>query len=211
MKPSDYKISLDILESQSQYSLPMKKGDTARVVYITLREGGVPYEIGTDCFAVLSGRKPDGTVLENNCVIKGNTIIYEITPQTTAVSGLVDCEIKLYGVDNGLICSPRFSIIVDERVVGDEEIESTSEYSALTNLYGTAISTIKAAEDAAKSANDIADDLQSKLDSGELKGEKGDTPAIDQDYNPTSENAQSGVAVAEAVELAIGGIENGSY
>lgn len=135
MKPSDYKISLDILESQSQYSLPMKKGDTARVVYITLREGGVPYEIGTDCFAVLSGRKPDGTVLENNCVIKGNTIIYTITPQTTSASGLVDCEIKLYGVDNGLICSARFSIIVDKRVVGDEEVESSSEFTALTNLY----------------------------------------------------------------------------
>lgn len=148
MKPSDYKISLDILESQSQYSLPMKKGDTARVVYITLREGGVPYEIGTDCFAVLSGRKPDGTVLENNCVIKGNTIIYEITPQTTAVSGLVDCEIKLYGVDNGLICSARFSIIVDKRVVGDEEVESSSEFSALTELYSNVVTSENARVDA---------------------------------------------------------------
>ena len=148
MKPSDYKISLDILESQSQYSLPMKKGDTARVVYIALREGGVPYEIGADCFAVLSGRKPDGTVLENNCVIKGNTIIYEITPQTTAVSGLVDCEIKLYGVDNGLICSARFSIIVDKRVVGDEEVESSSEFSALTKLYSNVVTSENARVDA---------------------------------------------------------------
>ena len=34
-----------------------------------------------------------------------------------------------------------------------------------------------------------------------LKGEKGDTPLIDQTYNPNSGNAQSGIAVAEAVKL----------
>ena len=224
MKPSDYKISLDILESQSQYSLPMKKGETARVVYITLREGGVPYEFGADCFAVLSGKKPDGNPLENNCVIKGNTIIYAITPQTTAVSGLVDCEIKLYGVDNGLVCSARFSIIVDKRVVGDEEVESSSEFSALTNLYAEArnaenervvaeqtrvenenkrVSTfsdiLKQGEDALKdvneatdSANDIADTLQTKLDNGEFKGEKGDKGDTPENVANAIKNTVSG-------------------
>ena len=243
MKPSDYKISLDIHELQSQYSLPMKKEDTARVVYITLREGGVPYEIGADCFAVLSGRKPDGTVLENNCVISGNTIIYAITPQTTSASGRVDCEIKLYGVDNSLICSARFSIIVDERAVGDDEVESTSEFSALTNLYTEAReaenerviseqarvdnenkrvsnfsnimkqgeNALKEVNEATDFVNDIANTLKTKLDNGELKGEKGDkgdTPTIDQEYDPKSENAQSGVAVAEAVSKKIEFVDN---
>ena len=135
MKSSDYKISLDILESQSQYSLPMKQGDAARVVYITLREGGVPYEIGTDCFAVFSGKKPDGNPIENNCVISGNTIVYEITEQTTSCVGILDCEIKLYSIENGFLTSARFSIIVDKRVVGEAEIESTAEYLQLHSLY----------------------------------------------------------------------------
>lgn len=160
MKPSDYKISLDILESQSQYSLPMKKGDTKRNICITLREGAVPYEIGADCFAVFSGKKPDGKPLENNCVISGNTIIYSITPQTTAVSGLVDCEINLYGADEGLIGSPRFSIIVDERVVGEEKIESTAEFSALTTLYSQ--------------TNKLKTEVENKLANGDFKGDKGD-------------------------------------
>ena len=200
MKASVYKISLDILKSQSQYSLPMKKGDTAREIHITLREGGTPYEIGEECFVIFSGRKPDGNPLENNCVIKENTIIYAITPQTTSASGLVDCEVKLYGAENGLICAPRFSIIVDERIVSDEKIlESEEDISALTELYSilaesensrknaettrvtaekkreddTAVA-IKNVEDATKNANDIADTLQTKLDKGEFKGEKGD-------------------------------------
>lgn len=204
MKPSDYKISLDILESQSQYSLPMKKGDTARVVYITLREGGVPYEIGTDCFAVLSGRKPDGTVLENNCVIKGNTIIYEITPQTTSASGLVDCEIKLYGVDNGLICSARFSIIVDERAVGDEEIESTSEFSALTKLYSETVEIDNALKEAVESGY-FKGEKGDKGDKGEQgeqgiqgvqgeKGDKGDMPSLDDIANAVKSSASGNPA-----------------
>ena len=157
MKPADYRISLDILESQSQYSLPMKTRDTSRIIYITLREGGVPYEIGKDCFAVFSGKKPDGTILENNCVIKENTIIYAITEQTTAVSGLIECEIKLYGAENALICSPQFSIIVDKRVVGEEEIESTPEFTALTHLYSNVDFSIKKAEEASKRANNAVE------------------------------------------------------
>ena len=286
MKPANYRISLDILESQSQYSLTMKKGETSREIHITLREGGVPYEIGKDCFAVFSGRKPDGNPLENNCVIKGNTIIYSITPQTTSASGLVDCEVKLYGANDGLICSPRLSIIVDERAVGDNEVESTSEFSALTKLYsdvaagevarvdaeelrevaedgrefaeagrveaetiralsederkaseetrnqnfeqimteGTA--GIEALGQATKNANNIVANIQQKLDNGDFvgekgekgdKGDKGDTPAIDQVYNPTSENAQSGIAVEEGVKelydanIDVGQIIEGEY
>ena len=174
MKISDYKISLDILKSQSQYSLPMKKGDTARVIYITLRQGGVPFEIGADCFAVLSGKKPDGTIFENNCVISDNTISYAITPQTTAVSGLIECEVKLYGNNNALISSPRFTIIVDERAVGEDEIISSNEYSALTNLYSE--------------TNFLKNDIQEKLESGYFKGEKGDKG----DKGDTGEKGEKG-------------------
>ena len=271
MKPADYRISLDILESQSQYSLPMKQGDNSRVIYITLREGSIPYEISGDCFAVFSAKKPDGNILENNCIIKENTIIYAITEQTTSVSGLVDCEIKLYGANNGFICSARFSIIVDPRAVEDKKVESTSEFSALTQLYSDVVTSenarvgaeelravaenarefaesgrveaetiralsederkaseetrnqnfeqimtkgtagIEALGQATKNANNIVANIQQKLDNGDFvgekgekgdKGDKGDTPAIDQVYNPTSENAQSGIAVEEATRKA---------
>jgi hypothetical protein len=136
MKDSHYRISLDIHSTQSQVSLPVKQGDTSRKVFISLCEGGKPYQIEKDCLAVFSAKKPDGKIIENNCVIADNVIEYAITEQTTAASGMVDCEIKLYGVGSGLITSPRFTIIVDSRAVSDKEIEeSFSEYSALTELY----------------------------------------------------------------------------
>lgn len=135
MKDSHYRISLDIHSTQSQVSLPVKQGDTSRKVFISLCEGGKPYVIEKDCFAVFSAKKPDGTNIKNNCVIADNVIEYTITEQTTAKSGMVDCEINLYGVGGGLITSPHFTIIVDSRAVSDEDIaESFSDYSALTEI-----------------------------------------------------------------------------
>lgn len=217
MKAAIHKISLDVLESQSQHSLQMKKRETAREIHITMREGGKPYVIGEDCFAIFSGRKSDGTPFEHDCVIEDNTIIYKIHEQTTSEVGLVKCEIKLYGVDNAFLCSANFTIVVVDKIVSEEEVlEEEEDINALTALYSIALSAIADVEEATDNANEIADTLQTKLDNGEFKGDKGDkgekgdkgdSSVTDQTYNPTSENAQSGVAVAEAIELAIGDIE----
>ena len=120
MKDSHYRISLDIHSTQSQVSLPVKQGDTSRKVFISLCEGGKPYHIEADCFAVFSAKKPDGKVIENNCVIADNVIEYSITEQTSSARGIHNCEIKLYSTNYGLITSPSFSIIVDGRAVSEE-------------------------------------------------------------------------------------------
>lgn len=179
MKDSHYRVSLDIHSTQSQVSLPIKQGDTSRKVFISLCEGGKPYHIEDDCFAVFSAKKPDKTKIENNCVIADNVIEYSVTEQTSAASGKLDCEIKLYGGDNGLLCSPRFTIIVDARAVSDAEIESTSEYSALTELYNE--------------TNTLKDEVETKLANGEFDGE-------DVNYNLVS-NALKGTASGEIVTL----------
>jgi hypothetical protein len=48
---------------------------------------------------------------------------------------MLDCEIRLYGVNHGLITSPHFTIIVDSRAVKAEKITSTSQYKELDTLY----------------------------------------------------------------------------
>lgn len=179
MKDSHYRISLDIHSTQSQVSLPVKQGDTNRKVFISLCEGGKPYHIEDDCFAVFSAKKPDKTIIENNCVIADNVIEYSITEQTSSARGILNCEIKLYSVNYGLITSPSFTIIVDGRAVSDEEIESTSDYSALTTIY-----------DETLALNDL---LTAKLENGEFDGE-------DADYNLVS-NALKETASGEVVKL----------
>ena len=154
MIDSTKKISLDIHSPSSGEVVNAKRGDTGRRVRISLVDGGVPYVISDECYAVFTAKKPDGNVLYNHCTIENNIITYEITEQTTAVEGRVNCEILLYGADDKLITSPKFTILVYGTVykVGDE-IQSEDEIDALTHLISVATSTIH-------EGNELIEDLE---------------------------------------------------
>ena len=135
MNDSIKRISLDIHSSSSGETVKAKRGDTARKIYISLVDGGRPYIISEDCYAVFTGKKPDEKVVYNDCTIKDNMIIYAFTEQTVAVEGRVSCEIKLYGADGKLITSPKFTIIVHDTVYDEgDEVESSDEFNALARL-----------------------------------------------------------------------------
>lgn len=127
MNDSIKRISLDLHATGSRETVKVKRSDTGRKIYVSLVDGGVPYHISEDCSAVFTGKKPDGNIVYNDCVIEGNVIIYKLTEQTATVPGLVNCEIKLYGADEQLITSPKFSIIVDDTVYEEgDEVETPS-------------------------------------------------------------------------------------
>ena len=134
---TDYRFLLDVHETNSQISLSFKQGDTGRVLYITLTENGDIFNIPQDCVAVFTALKPDGTIIFNDCEINGNEIAYTHTAQTAAVTGKVDCELRLYGTGNTLITSPHFTIFVHPTVYFDQ-IESKDEVNTLTNLISEA-------------------------------------------------------------------------
>lgn len=160
MTNSYYKISLDIHNHGSNVTLKAKQGDTGRMVYITLMDGSRPYAITSECYAVFTAKKADGKILYNKCSIEENTIIYRFTTQTTSFVGKVDCEIKLYGANDKLLTSAGFTLIVEDTVYEDSEVESEKEVSALTDLVSKATTLITSVE--------------SKLASGAFVGEKGD-------------------------------------
>lgn len=135
MNDSIKRISLDIHNTSSGEAVNAKRGDTGRRICISLVDGGVPYIIDEDCYAVFTAKKPDGNIVFNDCTIVKNMIIYSVTEQTVAVEGRVNCEIKLYGSDAKLITSPKFTILVSGTVYNEgDEVESTDEFSALTTL-----------------------------------------------------------------------------
>lgn len=160
MTNSYYKISLDIQDHGSHVSLKAKRGDTGRLLYITLMDGSKPYVITNDCYAVFTAKKPDGNILYNQCSIIGNTIIYAFTPQTTSAVGRAECEVKLYGAENKLLTSARFILLVDDTVYNEGDvIEPMSEVSALTALVCE--------------TNTLIHDVESKLANGEFIGPQG--------------------------------------
>lgn len=140
MKYSVYRFTLNYHTHVSQMSIPVFRGDTAVQLYISITDGGNTYHIEDGCTAVLRGIKPDGTKLLQNCLIENNTrILYTFNKQTTSCEGVVNCEISLYGADGNLLTAPKFIIVVNERAVGDEELLSESDLSALDEILASEV------------------------------------------------------------------------
>ena len=189
MTHSFYKISLDIHDHGSHVSLKAKKGDTGRILQVTLMDGRKPYTITNECRAVFTAKTADGNILFNACSIIGNTICYAFTPQTTCVVGKAECEIKLYGADDKLLTSARFALMVEDTVYNEgDEVESEKEVTALTALISD--------------ANSLIADVRQELNNGGLKGDKGDKG--DQgEVGPQGPQGNSGVNVTTNTYFAL--------
>lgn len=179
MNDSIYRVSLDIQNTTSQVMLNAKKGDNKRRILFSLTDGDKPYIMSPECTAVFRARKPDGTVLYNDCDISENVIAYNLTSQTSASTGIVECEVTLYGSDGQQITSPRFSILIEDTVYSDSEIESRNEFTALNKAL-TAVSNINI--DASKSGSKTTVTIRGKdgaeksvnINDG-ARGEQGET------------------------------------
>jgi len=139
MNQIEHRIRLDVLKDSVQAFLRVFLNDTrSRKLIISLMEGSSSYPLYGVTTAALKARKPDGTILFNSCEVGNTAIIYEITAQTTAAAGDVECELVLYGEGGGVLASPKFKIIVAETIVSDSEVESTNEFTALTEAIQAA-------------------------------------------------------------------------
>lgn len=185
MNSSKYRFTLDMHMAQSQVSLPVVLNDTARILYISLADGGKIYHIADGCLAVIRIERPTGTYIEHFCPIEDNTnIVYDFAQNehTAIVEGLHECEVTLYGLDGGVITTAKFSMVVSARVVDSDNVEITDEnWTMLDSIaveearrqeaFNTAMSDT---EKASKRANAIAEELEQAKANGEFKGEKGD-------------------------------------
>lgn len=132
MNNSVYKITLDMHDTTSQVLMNMKKNDSGREVHICFTDGGKPFKMTDGVIATFRAKKPDGTILFNNCHTDADHILYTLTNQTTSEVGIVECEVTLYGRDLKQITSARFSILVEDILYSDSEVESSDEFTALT-------------------------------------------------------------------------------
>ena len=138
MNNSTYRFTLDLQKHNSQKSIAVFQHDTAVKLYIGLTDGGRPYELSQGCYAVFYGKRSDDKVLVHMCEPKDTTeLIYEFKKSTAAVAGIVECQIRVYSADARLITAPKFAIVVEERVVSDNDIdiEDDDRYDALDELF----------------------------------------------------------------------------
>jgi hypothetical protein len=158
MNYSDYRFTLDIQIHQAQVSVPVTFNDTARRLYIGFTDGRKPYTIPDGCRAVFAAHKPDGNTILNDCIIENNkTVVYEFSKNTTNAEGVVDCEIRLYDIKGKELTSPQFIIVVDKKVIRDEEIPlSESESTTLDDIIRYELERRNAEEERKKLAQFLA-------------------------------------------------------
>lgn len=131
MNSSKFRFMLDLHTTQSQISIPVSLGDTGRVWYISFADGGMPYIIPDGVLAKISIKRQTGRTLEAFCAIEKNTTVKydfasdEITVNTAAVAGIHDISITLYDEDGRILGSPRFTMVVSDRVINKDDITFT--------------------------------------------------------------------------------------
>ena len=129
-----HRIILDLDAAAGGSAVTLRQGENAHRFEICFNRSAQPYHISGDCRAVLAAEKSDGTQLLNSCSIENDTVIYDLTAQTTACPGRLDCEVRLYGAENRLLIAPRFSVYVESSAIDENAVESSDEFTALNEL-----------------------------------------------------------------------------
>ena len=158
MNYSIHRFTLDMHSVQSQISIPVLLGDTGRKFRINLSDGGNPYIIEDGCLAKITINRPTGTHLEEFCEIEGNTTIvypFDKNENTAAVEGIHDCDITLYDLEGNNIASPRFTMVVSERVRKADDITLKDEDFTIIDAIVNA-EAIRVAAEKVRAANEAS-------------------------------------------------------
>jgi hypothetical protein len=156
-----------------------------------LSDGSKPYVIADGCLAKISIKRPTGTRLEGFCTIEGNTtIVYPFSENTCATEGIHECDVTLYGLDEKVITSPRFKMVVSERVVKIDDI-------VITDTDQTALDAMLAKEAERQTA-------EAERKSAETRREEGfSTPMqkLDDALKPTFADDGNGNVIVSSLHL----------
>lgn len=133
MSEAKYRITLDVQDERSRERIVVRRGDDRRKVYITLVDGGKPFDLYDVQLVTFTGKRPDGNTAYGEPAVDIDKIVLVLGSQVTEVVGRVSGELNIYGEDGSLLFTPRFDIIVDETVYyeGDEILTPLSKTRVL--------------------------------------------------------------------------------
>jgi lysophospholipase L1-like esterase len=128
------KIILD-LNNDIYTKIEAKQNDVkSRYIEFTLTNSGVVANL-TGHTVKIYAVKSDNTLIFNNVSVTdavNGKVLVELTSQALAVVGNLNCELVIYGSDSSVLSSKTFVINVLASIRDDGAIESTDEFTALT-------------------------------------------------------------------------------
>lgn len=158
-------IKIDLVEKGVQPIVYAKQNDSqTRFIAASLFANGQPFSVPDGVVAMFRAGKPDGTACfyDSNetgtpaITIAGNLVTVELAEQVLTAPGNVQTEINFYTAGGEKLTSFSFAIQVEKSVLTDQEIVSSDYYNVLTEQ-------VKAAQDAAQSAQTSAGQAEQAL------------------------------------------------
>ena len=133
----DHIINIDLANRINiNKSIEIKKNDTdSHKFIVNIFNSGVNYDL-TGTTAKIYFKKPDSEIVFLSCVydeILNNKLSTILTTQALTSVGNVATEITIYGTSGEILTSVTFDFNVLENIRDDLAIESTSEFTALTD------------------------------------------------------------------------------
>lgn len=168
-------IQLDLCKKNSYKAIPTKQLDiNSRFLRAELLNNGSQYDFNDDVTVILASTR-NGETKAYKCTIEDGCVVAPLTSWMLAEEGYVDCEIVLVDTaSNSKLSSFAFSICVDESIYNDETITQDENYNVLLQLITDVDTAVKSCNTATEKATEIYNTVETKLNNGELKGEKGD-------------------------------------
>lgn len=168
-------IQLDLCKKNSYKAIPTKQLDiNSRFLRVELLNNSSQYDFNDDVTVILASTK-NGETKAYKCTVEDGCVVAPLTSWMLAEEGYVDCEIVLIDTaSNSKLSSFAFSICVDESIYNDETITQDENYSVLLQLITDVDTAVKSCNTAAEKATEIYNTVETKLNNGELKGDKGD-------------------------------------
>ena len=133
-----------------------EEADGRDLIINLIDDNGSPLDLTGKTVSVYI-QKPDNTMIYNSCEVEGNQATVTLTLQMMAVSGLTKlCELQIVDTDNHTlkVTLPPLRIIKSNY---DGAIESTDEFSALTEQINAALTATTNANEAAEEARTTAE------------------------------------------------------
>lgn len=136
VKSATTRITLDMGLPDVQVSVAANHGDINRRWEVTVVDGGQPFPLPDRWTVILSGTKPDGTVLYNGCVVDKGKIIYDFAsgPQIATVVGTFAVQFDIFNEAGELVATPKVWVNIYETIRSMDIVESQDEFTAISQF-----------------------------------------------------------------------------
>ena len=178
MQAINFPFRLDVGKMGNQTQIRIRKTENAtRRIVVSIVNNGAPVMLGDTESAVLRAVKPDQTLILGECEIEHNVISSVLDDQFAAVVGPVQCELQIMSEESGqpqVLYSPQFEVYVEGTLYDDDQVESSDEFSKLTealmkvnNIVSTEEDRVTAEENRVQAEQDRSEAESQRLASEE--------------------------------------------